>query len=473
MTDPTTTPNTATATPATAPAAGAGGPLTRDRLGELVQARDITTIMLGVPDLMGRLKGKTFDAPHFLTRLEAGAEMCSYILATDARMTPLNGFRLTGWHDGYGDLTAVPDLTTTRRLAYLPHTALILADAHHHNGTPIEIAPRQMLRRQIDHLADLGWQASVGIESEFLLYRGSPHRIHHNGYRTLIPAWPHNLDYALDHPPTLTAFLHDLKHALHQADAPVEAIKTEGAPGQIEVTWPHGDPIRACDTYTIHKHAVRAIAAGHRMTPTFMAAPETGIGSGLHFHISLWHDNQPAFRMPVGADLPDVLQQSIAGLLDALPQMAPLYAPYPNSYKRYTPHSFAPVNYTWGYDNRTCAIRVAGRREHTRLEVRLAGADANPYLTLAAILAAIFHGITKHPGLPHPIAGDAYDTSTLPRALPRTLEDALPDFFEGPLATHAFSPSVVHHYTHTARTEINAHHTHVTDLDRARGFLHA
>ncbi|MEU1533953.1 hypothetical protein [Streptomyces fagopyri] len=145
----------------------------------------------------------------------------------------------------------------------------------------------------------------------------------------------------------------------------------------------------------------------------------------------------------------------------------------PTPTKRYTPHSFAPVNYTWGYDNRTCAIRLTGRREHTRLEVRLAGADANPYLTLAAILAAIFHGITKHPDLPHPIAGDAYDTTSLPRALPRTLEDALPGFFEGPLATHAFSPSVIHHYTHTARTEINAHHTQVTDLDRARGFLHA
>ncbi|MFD1313553.1 glutamine synthetase [Streptomyces kaempferi] len=229
---------------------------------------------------------------------------------------------------------------------------------------------------------------------------------------------------------------------------------------------------RQCDTYTVHKHAVRAIAAGHRMTPTFMAAPETGIGSGLHFHVSLWHDNAPAFRMPVGADLPDVLQQSIAGLLDALPEMAPLlYAPYPNSYKRYAPHSFAPVNYTWGYDNRTCAVRVAGRREHTRLEVRLAG--ANPYLALAAILASIFHGITKHPALPHPCAGDAYETSSLPRAVPRTFEDALPDFFEDPLATHAFSPSVVHHYTHNARTEINAHHTQVTDLDRARGFLHA
>ncbi|MET8411766.1 IS3 family transposase [Streptomyces sp. NPDC005195] len=247
MTDPTNT-------------AAASRPLTRDRLDEFVRAHDIKTIMLGVPHLMGRLKGKTFDASHFLTRMQSGAEMCAYILASDAHMTPLNGFRLTGWHDGYGDLTAVPDPTTIRRLSYLPHTALLLADAHHHNGTPIEVAPRQMLRRQIAHLADFGFQARVGIESEFLLYRGNPHRIHHNGYHNLVPVSPHNLDYALDHPPALTAFLHDLQHALHQADAPVEAIKTEGAPGQIEVTWPYGDPMRACDT----GHLGQPVPAGAR-----------------------------------------------------------------------------------------------------------------------------------------------------------------------------------------------------------------
>ncbi|MFH9969285.1 hypothetical protein ACH4PR_49960, partial [Streptomyces mirabilis] len=348
--------------------------LTRDRLGELVQAHEINTVMLGVPDLMGRLKGKSFDALHFLTQLPAGSEMCAYILASDVNMTPLDGFGLTGWHEGYGDLRVVPDLGAIRRLSYLPGTVLVFGDALDHNGYRIPVAPREMLRQQIKYLADLGWEVRVGIESEFLLYRGSAERSRRAGYRDLRPVSPHNLDYALDHPPNLCAFFGALRDALHQADAPVEAIKTEGAPGQIEVTWPYGDAMRACDTYTVHKHAVRAIASQQRMTPTFMAAPETGIGSGLHFHVSLWRDSEPAFETAFGAGIPEALEQSIAGLLDALPEMAPLYAPYPNSYRRFAPHSFAPTTFTWGLDNRTCAIRVAGRHKDTRLEVRLPGA---------------------------------------------------------------------------------------------------
>jgi glutamine synthetase len=231
--------------------------------------------------------------------------------------------------------------------------------------------------------------------------------------------------------------------------------------------------MRACDTYTVHKHAVRAIAARQRMTPTFMAAPETGIGSGLHFHVSLWRDGEPAFATAVGAGLPEVLGQSIAGLLDALPEMAPLYAPYPNSYRRFARHSFAPTNFTWGYDNRTCAIRVAGRHKDTRVEVRLPGADANPYLALAAVLAGILHGITKHPMLPDSCIGDAYEADPVTGLVPRTLDEAVAAFAEGSLATHAFSPSVVQHYAHAARAEIDAHHGQVTDIDRARGFFHA
>ncbi|MET7725985.1 glutamine synthetase family protein [Streptomyces mirabilis] len=447
--------------------------LTRERLGELVQAHEINTVMLGVPDLMGRLKGKSFDAPHFLTHLPAGSEMCAYILATDVNMTPLDGFGLTGWHEGYGDLRVVPDLRAIRRLSYLPGTVLVFGDAHDHNGYRIPVAPREMLRQQINYLADLGWEVRVGIESEFLLYRGSAEHSRQAGYRGLRPVSPHNLDYALDHPPSLSAFFGALRDALHQADAPVEAIKTEGAPGQIEVTWPYGDAMRACDTYAVHKHAVGAIAAQQRMTPTFMAAPETGIGSGLHFHVSLWRDGEPAFETAFGAGLPEVLGQSIAGLLDALPEMAPLYAPYPNSYRRFAPHSFAPTTFTWGYDNRTCAIRVAGHHKNTRLEVRLPGADANPFVALAAVLAGILHGITKHPMLPDPCSGDAYEADPITGPVPRTLDEAVTAFAEGSLATHAFSPSVVQHYAHAARAEIDAHHGQVTDVDRARGFFHA
>ncbi|MFG2437881.1 glutamine synthetase family protein [Streptomyces sp. NPDC048508] len=442
------------------------------RLGELVEGNEIRTVLLGVPDLLGRLKGKRLDARHFMSQLPAGSEMCAYVLATDVDMTPLPGFALTGWDHGYGDLTVVPDRTAIRRLSYLPQTALVFGDPRHRDGRRVDVVPRQMLRQQIKALAALGWEARVGIESEFMLYRGTADSIHKKGFRDLTPVSPHNLDYALDHPPGLSAFFGDLQDALAHADASVEAVKTEGAPGQIEVTWPYGEPVRACDTYTVHKHAVRHIAPAHNLTPTFMATPHTGIGSGLHFHISLWREGEASFEATPNADLPELLRQSIAGLVTALPYLAPFYAPTPNSYRRFAPHSFAPTHYTWGLDNRTCAVRVAGHHENTRLEVRLPGADANPYLALASLLAAIVHGVTHQPTLPPPCQGDAYEgPNALP--VPRTLDEALLSFRAEKIAERAFGTPVVEHYARLAEVEVQRHHRLVTDIDRERGFFHA
>ncbi|MFI6341200.1 glutamine synthetase family protein [Streptomyces sp. NPDC050535] len=447
--------------------------VTGEDLGALVESDEIDTVMVAVPDMMGRLAGKDLDARRFLSHLPAGPHMCAYVLASDVDMTPMDGFDLTGWHNGFGDLHVIPDLETIRRLSYLPGTVLVHADAAHPDGRPVDIAPRRMLRNQIETLGEHGLYLQVGIEGEFMAYRGTPAEIHASGYRDLIPAWPHNLDYALSRPPALTAFFRDLRQALHQAGAPVEAIKTEGTPGQCEVTWPYGDPVRACDTYTLYKHAVRHIAEQHHMAPTFMASPRTGIASGMHLHISLVNDDdEPVFAMAPDGELPDVLQQSIAGLISALPQLAPLYAPTINSYRRYTPHSFAPTNYTWGMDNRTCAVRVVGRDENTHLEVRLPGADANPYLALSAVTAAVIHGVTDHPKLPAPCEGDAYH-ETEPLPVPPTLDQALADFAESGIALRAFGAPLVRHYAHAAAAEIDAQHGQVTDIERERGFLRA
>ncbi|MFE6484940.1 glutamine synthetase family protein [Streptomyces sp. NPDC057757] len=446
--------------------------LTRGELGALVQAGEIDTVMLGVPDMLGRLKGKDLNALHFLSQLPAGSQMCGYVLASDVDMNPLPGYELTGWHDGYGDLHVIPDVSAIRRLSYLPGTVLIHGDAVHPGGRPVEVAPRQMLRRQLEALAAHGLQARVGLESEFVLYKGTQTRIRRAGYRGLQPVAFDNLDYALDRPPAVSSFFHRLQYALRQAGAPVEAVKPEGAPGQVEVTWPYGDPLRACDAYTVHKHAVRHIAARHRMIPTFMAAPQTGIGSGLHLHLSLWRTTDPVFAMRPEEDLPDLLQHSVAGLVTAMPHLVPLYAPTTNSFARYMPHSFAPTNYSWGRDNRTCAIRLLGHHEHTHLEVRLPGADANPYLALAAAIAAIVHGLTQRPKLPAPCTGNAYQAVD-PLPVPRSLEEALTDFTDSQIALHAFGAPVVAHYSHAAEIEIQAQRGQVTDIDRERWFLRA
>ncbi|MEU9286448.1 glutamine synthetase family protein [Streptomyces sp. NPDC048275] len=451
------------------------GLLCPDALRDAVERGDITTVMLAVPDMMGRLKGKRLHASVFLEQLLSRAEMCAYILASDVDMTPLPGFGLTGWEQGYGDISVLPDMGTIRHLSYLPGTTLIHADAVHREGTLVEVAPRQMLRTQLQRLTGLGLEVRVGLESEFVLYQGSPHHARQAGYRGLEPVSPHNLDYALDHPPALSDFFRYLEDALHHAGTPAEAVKTEGAPGQIEVTFPYGPALPACDAYTVYQHAVRHLAQRHCLTPTFMAVPQTGVGSGLHIHLSLLdvasYRNTFAARLDE-EELPATMQRAIAGLISAMPYLAPLYAPHANSYKRYAPRSFAPTRFTWGYDNRSCAIRVTGHGPGRHLEVRLPGADANPYLALAATLAAIHHGLTTQPELPPHTAGDAYQSAdALP--VPRDLIEALADFDDSKITQNAFGEAVVRHYAHAAQHEIDAHRGLVTDIELDRGFLRA
>ncbi|MGJ5993489.1 glutamine synthetase family protein [Streptomyces acidiscabies] len=437
-------------------------------LADLVTAGTIDTVLLALPDLQGRLKGKRYDAGHFLTRIaDHGAEMCAYLLATDVDMNPADGFALTSWDTGYQDLPVRPDLTTARVVPWMPRTAIVLADAMTPEGTPVEIAPRHILDRQLTRLAHHGLHPKTGIETEFVLYKGT-----HNqpGHHPLHPLTTENLDYALDHNPTSDRFFRRLQRALAKAGIPVEAIKTEAGPGQIEVTFPYGPARDACDNHLLFKHAVRTLATRSDLTPTFMAAPETGRANGLHLHLSLWSNNTPQLNAPDG-NLSDTARHAIAGLLTALPELAPFYAPTTNSYKRFTPSSFAPATFNWGHDNRTCAIRVIGHDDTLHLEIRVPGADANPYLALAATLAAITHGIDHKLDPGPPETGNSYRTHHIP-ALP-TLADALTVFEDSALARNAFGTDVIDHYAHLAKLELDHERTHVTDTERQRWLTRA
>ncbi|WP_319949605.1 glutamine synthetase family protein [Streptomyces halobius] len=465
-----------------------------------------------VTDAQGRLKGKLYDAGHFLDRIAGGgAEMCAYVLATDVEMRPLDGFGLSSWSTGYQDLCVRPDLGTLRRLPWLPGTALVHADAVDHAGRPVEMAPRQLLRRALDRLAGLGLAVKAGLETEFVVYQGSYEEAAAAGHQGLRPLTQENLDYALDHQPAQDAYMRDLARALAGAGLPVEAVKTESAPGQVEVTFPYGDALAACDGHLLFKHAARTVGARAGLAPTFMAAPETGLANGLHLHISLWRDDRPVLADPEvgpgavsetgpGADAetspgreaeagPDagpagvvpghgpawpspLARHAIAGLRTGLPELAPLYAPTPNSYKRFQPDSFAPTGLTWGIDNRTCAVRVVGHGDGLHLEVRVPGADANPYLALAAALAAATDGIRAGLEPPAPHTGNAYRAQDTPR-LPATLDEALVAFGHSAAAQQAFGPEVVEHYTHLGRIERDVQRRTVTDAERRRWFSRA
>ncbi|MFJ9908731.1 glutamine synthetase family protein [Streptomyces sp. NPDC101152] len=451
---------TNTTSPATRPRPT--GPVNRTVLRRLFEDRAVTTIMLAVPDLQGRLMGKIFNADVFLERMTSGAEMCSYILATDIDMTPLDGFDSAGWDQGFGDFLVIPDLDQVHRLPHRPHTALIFGTPVHDDTSPVEVAPRQLLTTQLARLHHLGYDMKAGIEAEFLLYTG--------GGDSRTPAWSANLDYALQQPPEISDFFHHLAGALTDAGIRYEAIKAEGAAGQAEVTLAYGDTLAACDHYTVFRHLVAHTASRYGMTPVFMAAPATGVASGLHLHLSLWNENhKPAFTHRRGDGLPPLMEHAVAGLLSALPHLAPLYAPTVNSYKRFQPHSFAPTHYTWGIDHRGCAIRACGHGPGSHLEVRLAGADANVYLALAAYTAAITHGIEEQL-TPWPACeGDAYqDQATVP--LYADLAEALTHFEHSTIAHHLLGNNVVRHYTQAARTELAWHRKHVSDVEQQRGF---
>lgn len=443
-----------------------------DELRKAVGAGVIDTVLLAVPDLQGRLKGKRYGARHFLDRvLDGGAEMCAYILATDADMTPSDGFALTSWASGYEDLTVVPDPSTLRILPWMPRTALVLGNAVDLDEDPIEVAPRQILRHQLTRLASHGLHAQAGLETEFVLYHGSHTPDARVGHGGLVPVTAENLDYALDHTPEADRFFRRLQGSLAKAGMPVEAVKTEGAPGQVEVTFPYGPALPACDNHLVFKHAVRTLAGRSGMTATFMASPQTGLASGLHLHISLTRSGNPMIADPDGR-LSEIGEQAVAGLLAALPGLAPLYAPNINSYKRYVPSSFAPTRMTWGWDNRTCAVRIAGHGTGLHLEVRVPGADTNPYLALSAALAAITHGIERQLTPPAPCTANAYEAADAP-LLPLTLGQARSAFRHSHVAQEAFGKVVVDHYAHLAQLELDYHRGTVTDAEQARWFTRA
>ena len=444
-------------------------------LHQLVNAHRIDTVLLAAVDVQGRLKGKAYDAQILLERLRSGRispEMCGYVIGTDLGMAAPQAGAFS-WENGFGDIALLPDTHRARVLPWLPGTALVLADPIL-GGWPHPLAPVTVLNEQLTLLAGLGLSAALGIETEFVLYEGTARDAAAASWRRLRPATWDNRDYALDQPGPVTEFGRRLRQVLAGAGLPVEAVKLEGAPGQVEVTFPYGEPRAACEQHVLFKHATRVVAEELGLAPSFMAAPATGVGSGMHLHISLHSDRGPVLASGEGGGtvLSEVGEQAVAGLLEVLPVTAPLWAPYVNSYRRYGDRSFAPARFTWDRDNRSCAVRVVGHDRSLRLEVRLPGADANPMLAVAAVLAGIRHGITA--GLkPRPAsAGDSYqDTDAAP--VPRSLTEALAAFETSVLAAELLGMRAVAHLAAVARLDLDHHAARVTDAELERGFAQA
>jgi glutamine synthetase len=452
--------------------AGAARPgmLSLDELRHLVADDEIDTVILALTDMQGRLQGKRLSAEFFLAEVaHEFSEGCNYLLAVDVDMNTVDGYQISSWERGYGDFVMKPDLATLRRIPWHPGTALVLADLLWLDGTPVLESPRQILQRQVARLAERDLVALAGTELEFVVYADSYEQAAAKNYAGLVPANGYNVDYSILGTSRIEPLLRRLRNGMAGAGLYVESAKGECNLGQHEIAFRYADAITTCDNHSIYKTGAKEIAAQDGMSITFMAKPNTREGNSCHIHLSLrGTDGTPVLAGNGPHGLSKLGEHFLAGQLAALSELTLCYAPNINSYKRYVPGSFAPTAVRWGVDNRTCALRLVGHGHSLRGENRTPGGDVNPYLAVAAMIAAGLHGIDHELPLEPAFEGNAYADQS--RKMPSTMRDALELWEHGKIAQAAFGPEVIAHYANYARVELAAYDAAVTDWELRRCF---
>jgi len=445
-------------------------PLSVEELHALVAGGEIDTVVLAFPDMQGRLQGKRFAARFFLDEvMRHGTEGCNYLLAVDAEMNTVDGYAMSSWDRGYGDFAMHPDLGTLRRVPWNAGTALVVADLAWEDGSPVTAAPRQILRRQLDRLAELGLTAQVGTELEFIVFKDTYEQAWDANYRGLTPANQYNIDYSVLGTGRIEPLLRRVRNEMAGAGMTVESAKGECNPGQHEIAFRYDEALVTCDQHAIYKTGAKEIAAQEGVSLTFMAKYNEREGNSCHIHLSLTDaEGRPAFAGDGPHGMSPLMRHFLAGQLAALRDLTLLYAPHINSYKRFQPGSFAPTAVAWGHDNRTCALRVVGHGRSLRFENRLPGGDVNPHLAVAAMVAAGLYGVERELELPEACVGNAYTAGY--EQVPTTLREAAGLWENSPVARAAFGDDVVDHYRNMARVELAAFDAAVTDWELRRSF---
>ena len=404
----------------------------------------------------------------------AGTHACNYLLTSDMEMEPVPGYDFANWELGYGDFHLAPHLDTLRLASWLEKTALVLCDVEDERAhQPVSVAPRSILRRQLDAAAELGYAVYAASELEYYIYRDSYRGAHAKGYADLEPLGWYLEDYNILQATREEGFTAAARRHLKHSGLPVESSKGEWGLGQHELNIRYADILTMADRHTIMKHCLKEIADSQGCSVTFMAKPHSAqAGSSCHIHLSLFREGQNAFagkeRLgPVAGS--DAFRYFLGGWMARLPELMVFYAPTVNSYKRFEDGSWAPTRIAWSYDNRTAGFRIVGSGDSLRIECRVPGADCNPYLAYAAALASGLDGIRNQIDPPDIFEGDIYAARHLPR-VPCTLEQAVEKFTASDFAKTAFGADVVEHYSHSFRTEIESFRRAVTDWERQRYF---
>jgi glutamine synthetase len=445
--------------------------LSVDDLKHRISDGEIDTVVVAFTDMQGRLQGKRLHGQYFVDHVldHGGTEGCNYLLGVDVDMNTVDGYAITSWDQGYGDMEFVLDLDTIRLLPHLPATAMIQCDLTTVDHTPVEQSPRAVLKKQVERAAEMGYVALAGTELEFIVYEDTYEQAWNLGYRNLTPSNQYNVDYSIVGTTRIEPLLRDIRNTMYAAGTNVEAAKGECNLGQHEIGFLYDDVVVTADNHAVYKTIAKEIASQHGKSITFMAKVDEREGSSCHIHLSLrgadggvvfWDDDKDA-RSPL-------YDSFVAGVLATMSDFTLLYAPNINSYKRFAEGSFAPTAIAWGEDNRTCAVRLVGRGPAARMENRVPGGDVNPYLALAAMMAGGLYGIENELELEPPTEGNAYH-SDKPK-VPHTLYEAREVFTSSKIARATLGDEVVDHYTNMADVELRAYEAFVTDWELRRGF---
>jgi glutamine synthetase len=428
----------------------------------------VDTVVVAFTDMQGRLQGKRLHAQYFLdVVLGHGTEGCNYLLAVDVDMNTVDGYAISSWEKGYGDMEFLLDLDTIRLLPHLPATAMVQCDLAWPDGRPVVQSPRGILARQVERAAEAGFVALAGTELEFIVFDTTYEQAWSSGYRDLPPANQYNVDYSILGTSRIEPLLRDVRNATYAAGMNVEGAKGECNFGQHEVGFLYDEVLVTADNHAVYKTMAKEIAAAHGKALTFMAKYNEREGNSCHIHLSL-RGTDGSLVFGDGPERSETYDHFIAGILATMRDFTLLYAPNVNSYKRFAAGSFAPTAIAWGLDNRTCAIRLVGTGPSARRENRVPGGDVNPYLALAAMLAGGLHGIEQRLELEPQLVGNAY-ASDKPH-VPSTLRDARDAFGGSEIARKVFGDDVVDHYTNMADVELTAYGAAVTDWELRRTF---
>jgi len=445
--------------------------LNLDDLRSGVDSGEIDTVAVAITDMQGRLQGKRVHAQYFIDEVaHHGTEGCNYLLAVDIDMNTVRGYEMSSWDTGYGDFVMTPDFSTLHRVAWQPGTVGLLCDLSTVDGQPVAPSPRQILRRQVDRLADQGMVAMAGTELEFIVFHDTYEAAWQGGYRGLTPANLYNVDYSMLGTARVEPLLRRIRNDMTSAGMTVESAKGECNLGQHEIAFKYRDALGTADNHVIYKTGAKEIAAQEGMALTFMAKYDEREGNSCHIHLSfrgtdgsmvMADESDPSGMSALG-------RAFVAGQLAHARELSLFFAPQINSYKRYVDGSFAPTSIRWGHDNRTIAFRLVGHGPSLRLENRIPGGDVNPYLAIAGIVAAGLDGIDRGLELEPEFTGNGY-VSDSPR-VPSSMHEALKLWTESNWVRDTFGAEVQDHYANMARVEIAAFGAAVTDWERYRNF---